>query len=177
MFDYVIVGGWSAGCVVAARLAEDPGTRVLLLEAGPDAGAIEEVRIPAAYSRLFRSQYDWNYVTVPQERAGVRPVYWPRGKVLGGSSAISAMIYVRGHRDDYDAWRSTYGCTGWGYNDLFPYFRRAEDNGRGARRAGRITPRGYPKSAPIESNMRSDQSRLRLDWCTAWKRQRKPSLW
>ena len=132
MFDYVIVGGGSAGCVVAARLAEDPGTRVLLLEAGPDAGAIEEVRIPAAYSRLFRSQYDWNYVTVPQERAGVRPVYWPRGKVLGGSSAISAMIYVRGHRDDYDAWRSTYGCVGWGYNDLFPYFRRAEDNGRGA---------------------------------------------
>ena len=75
MFDYVIVGGGSAGCVVAARLAEDPGTRVLLLEAGPDASAIEEVRIPAAYSRLFRSQYDWNYVTLPQERADVRPVY------------------------------------------------------------------------------------------------------
>ena len=131
MFDYVIVGGGSAGCVVAARLAEDPGTRVLLLEAGPDAGAVEEVRIPAAYSRLFRSQYDWNYVTLPQERADGRPVYWPRGKVLGGSSAISAMVYIRGNRDDYDAWRSTYGCTGWGYKDLFPYFRRAEDNSRG----------------------------------------------
>ena len=89
MFDYVIVGGGSAGCVVAARLAEDPGTRVLLLEAGPDAGAVEEVRVPAAYSRLFRSQYDWNYVTVPQERADARAVYWPRGRALGGSSAIT----------------------------------------------------------------------------------------
>ncbi len=131
MFDYVIVGGGSAGCVVAARLAEDPGARVLLLEAGPDASAVEEVRIPAVYSRLFRSQYDWNYVTLPQERADVRPIYWPRGKVLGGSSAISAMIYTRGNPDDYDSWRSTYGCAGWGFKDLFPYFRRAEDNSRG----------------------------------------------
>ncbi|HEY1819674.1 MAG TPA: FAD-dependent oxidoreductase [Trebonia sp.] len=130
MFDYVIVGGGSAGCVLAARLAEDPGTRVLLLEAGPDASGIDEVRVPAAYSRLFRSQYDWNYVTIPQERADARPVYWPRGKVLGGSSAMNAMIYTRGNRDDYDAWRGTYGCAGWGYNDLFPYFRRAEDNSR-----------------------------------------------
>jgi choline dehydrogenase len=130
VFDYVIVGGGSAGCVLAARLAEDPGTRVLLLEAGPDASGIDEVRVPAAYSRLFRSQYDWNYVTIPQERADARPVYWPRGKVLGGSSAMNAMIYTRGNRDDYDAWRGTYGCAGWGYNDLFPYFLRAEDNSR-----------------------------------------------
>ena len=132
MFDYVIVGGGSAGCVVAARLAEDPGTRVLLLEAGPDASAIEEVRIPAAYSRLFRSQYDWNYVTLPQERADVRPVYWPRGKVLGGSSAMNAMIYIRGNSADYDTWRDEYGCAGWGYKELLPYFLRAEDNARGA---------------------------------------------
>jgi choline dehydrogenase len=130
VFDYVIVGGGSAGCVVAARLAEDPGSRVLLLEAGPDASGIEEVRVPAAYSRLFRSQYDWDYVTLPQERSDARPVYWPRGKMLGGSSAIGAMTYIRGNRDDYDGWRSTYGCTGWGYNDLFPYFHRAEDNSR-----------------------------------------------
>jgi choline dehydrogenase len=130
VFDYVIAGGGSAGCVVAARLAEDPGTRVLLLEAGPDASAIEEVRIPAAYSRLFRSRYDWDYVTLPQERADVRPIYWPRGKMLGGSSAINAMIYTRGNPDDYDSWRGTYGCTGWGYKDLIPYFRRAEDNSR-----------------------------------------------
>ena len=131
MYDYVIVGGGSAGCVVAARLAEDPGTRVLLLEAGPVASDIEEVHVPAAYSRLFRSRYDWNYVTLPQERADARAVYWPRGKVLGGSSAINAMIYIRGNRNDYDTWRSTYGCSGWGHADLFPYFYRAEDNSRG----------------------------------------------
>jgi choline dehydrogenase len=131
VFDYVIVGGGSAGCVVAARLAEDPGTRVLLLEAGPDASAVEEVRVPAAYSRLFRSRYDWNYVTVPQERADGRPVYWPRGRLLGGSSAMNAMIYIRGNRADYDAWRDSHGCAGWGYQDLLPYFRRAEDNSRG----------------------------------------------
>jgi choline dehydrogenase-like flavoprotein len=131
VFDYVIVGGGSAGCVVAARLAEDPGARVLLLEAGPDGSAVDEVRVPAAYSRLFRSQYDWNYSTLPQERAAGRPVYWPRGKILGGSSAIDAMVYIRGNPGDYDAWRSTYGCVGWGYKDLIPYFRRAEDNERG----------------------------------------------
>ena len=131
MFDYVIVGGGSAGCVVAARLAEDPGVRVLLLEAGPDGSGVDEVRVPAAFSRLFRSQYDWNYVTLPQERADGRPVYWPRGKVLGGSSAINAMVYIRGNPDDYDLWRSSYGCAGWGYKDLVPYFRRAEDNERG----------------------------------------------
>ncbi len=130
MFDYVIVGGGSAGCVVAARLAEDPGTRVLLLEAGPDASAIDEVQVPAAFSRLFRSRYDWNYVTLPQERADGRPVYWPRGRLLGGSSAMNAMIYIRGNRVDYDAWRDDYGCAGWGFRELFPYFLRAEDNSR-----------------------------------------------
>jgi choline dehydrogenase len=131
VFDYVIVGGGSAGCVLAARLTENPGTRVLLLEAGPSPDA-EEIRIPAAYIRLFRSRYDWNYVTLPQERAGGRAVYWPRGRVLGGSSALNAMIYIRGNRLDYDAWRDDLGCTGWGYRELFPYFLRAEDNARGA---------------------------------------------
>jgi choline dehydrogenase-like flavoprotein len=130
-FDYVIVGGGSAGCVLARRLSEDPGTRVLLLEAGPPADAVE-IHIPAAMSRLYQSQYDWNYVTVPQERAGGRTVYWPRGRVLGGSSAVNAMIYIRGNRLDYDGWRDDFGCVGWGYRDLFPYFLRAEDNSRGA---------------------------------------------
>jgi choline dehydrogenase len=132
VFDYVIVGGGSAGCVVAARLAEDPGNRVLLLEAGPDADGVTEIRVPAAYSRLFRTRYDWNFVTLPQERADGRPVFWPRGKVLGGSSAMNAMIYIRGSRLDYDTWRDEYGCTGWGYKELLPYFLRAEDNARGA---------------------------------------------
>jgi choline dehydrogenase len=130
-FDYVIVGGGSAGCAVAARLAGDPGTRVLLLEAGPAAQGVPEISLPAGYPKLFRSRYDWNYVTLPQERAAGRPVYWPRGKVLGGSSAINAMIYLRGSRTDYDSWRDEYGCAGWGYQELFPYFLRAEDNERG----------------------------------------------
>jgi choline dehydrogenase len=132
VFDYVIVGGGSAGCVLAARLAEDPGTRVLLLEAGPSPDDVDEIHIPAAYNRLFRTKYDWNYVTLPQERADARPVYWPRGRVLGGSSAMNAMIYIRGNRLDYDAWRDDFGCTGWGFRELAPYFLRAEDNARGA---------------------------------------------
>ena len=131
VFDYVIVGGGSAGCVLAARLSEDPQVRVLLLEAGPAADA-DEIKIPAAMSRLHQSGYDWKYFTVPQERAQGRSVYWPRGRVLGGSSAINAMIYIRGNRYDYDTWRDEFGCAGWGYRDLLPYFRRAEDNSRGA---------------------------------------------
>jgi choline dehydrogenase len=131
VFDYVIVGGGSAGCVLAARLAEDPGVRVLLLEAGPDPDA-EEIRIPAAYSRLFQTRYDWNFVTLRQERADGRAVYWPRGRVLGGSSALNAMIYIRGNQADYDGWRDDFGCAGWGYRELLPYFLRAEDNQRGA---------------------------------------------
>jgi choline dehydrogenase len=133
VYDYVIVGGGSAGCVLAARLSEDPGTRVLLLEAGPEAQA-DEITIPAAVNRLFKTKYDWNYTTVPQERAADRPVYWPRGRVLGGSSSINAMIYIRGSRFDYDMWRDEFGCVGWGYRDLLPYFRRAESNSRGASR-------------------------------------------
>jgi choline dehydrogenase len=133
VYDYVIVGGGSAGCVLAARLSEDPGTRVLLVEAGPEARA-DEIAIPAALSRLFKTRYDWNYTTVPQERAGERAIYWPRGRVLGGSSAINAMIYIRGSRFDYDGWRDEFGCAGWGYRDLLPYFRRAEANSRGESR-------------------------------------------
>jgi choline dehydrogenase len=132
VFDYVIVGAGSAGCVLAARLAEDPGCRVLLIEAGPDAGQLADIRVPAAAGRLLRTRYDWNYRTLPQERAGARALYWPYGRLLGGSSAIGAMTYVRGSRLDFDGWRDEYGCTGWGYSDLLPYFLRAEDNARGA---------------------------------------------
>ncbi len=131
MYDYVIAGAGSAGCVLAARLTEDPATRVLLLEAGPPDDA-DQIHMPAALNLLFQSTYDWNYRTVPQERAAGRSIYWPRGRTLGGSSSINAMIYIRGSRYDYNTWRDEYGCEGWGYTDLLPYFLRAEGNSRGA---------------------------------------------
>jgi choline dehydrogenase-like flavoprotein len=131
VYDYVIAGAGSAGCVLAARLSENPAARVLLLEAGPPDDA-DEIHIPAALNLLFQSTFDWDFRTVPQDRAAGREIYWPRGRMLGGSSSMNAMIYIRGARHDYDTWRDEYGCTGWGYTDLMPYFRRAEDNSRGA---------------------------------------------
>ncbi len=131
MYDYVIVGAGSAGCVLASRLTENPSTRVLLLEAGPPDDA-DEIHIPAALNLLFQSTYDWDFRTVPQKRAAGRSIYWPRGRMLGGSSSMNAMIYIRGSRHDYDTWRDEYGCIGWGYSDLIPYFIRAESNSRGA---------------------------------------------
>jgi choline dehydrogenase-like flavoprotein len=133
VYDYVIVGAGSAGCVLASRLTENPSTRVLLLEAGPPDDA-DEIHIPAALNLLFQSTYDWDFRTVPQKRAAGRSIYWPRGRMLGGSSSMNAMIYIRGSRHDYDTWRDEYGCIGWGYSDLIPYFLRAESNSRGASR-------------------------------------------
>jgi choline dehydrogenase len=130
VYDYVIVGAGSAGCVLASRLTENPDIQVLLLEAGPPDDA-DEIHIPAALSSLFKTTYDWDYQTIPQQRAGDRSIYWPRGRVLGGSSSINAMIYIRGSRYDYETWRDEYGCEGWGYTDLLPYFLRAESNSRG----------------------------------------------
>jgi choline dehydrogenase len=129
-WDYVIVGAGSAGCVLAARLSEDPSVRVLLLEAG-DRDTAKEVAVPAAFSKLFQTRHDWNYRTEPDPATDSRPMYWPRGKMLGGSSSINAMIYIRGARSDFDGWRDG-GCEGWGYDDVLPYFTRSEDNTRGA---------------------------------------------
>ena len=131
MYDYVIVGAGSAGCVLANRLSEDPDVKVLLLEAGgPDTNDL--VHIPAAFSALYRTDQDWDHSTVWEPHINNRRVYLPRGKVLGGSSSINAMIYIRGNRADYDGWVTEDGCTGWGFDDLLPYFRKSEDNERGA---------------------------------------------
>jgi choline dehydrogenase-like flavoprotein len=130
-FDYVVVGAGSAGCVLAGRLTEDPDVRVLLLEAGGSDDLLE-VRMPAVPYRLFKTEHDWNYATAPEAELAGRRLYWPRGKLIGGSSSINAMLYVRGNRLDYDSWRDDYGCRGWGYDDLLPYFLRSEDQARGA---------------------------------------------
>lgn len=123
-YDYVVVGGGSAGCALAARLSEHRTTSVLLLEAG-DPDEKREIHIPAAFSELFKTEVDWEYYTEPQSELDDRELYWPRGRTLGGSSSMNAMIYVRGHPEDYDRWASL-GNEGWGYEDVLPYFRRGE---------------------------------------------------
>ena len=128
-FDYVIVGAGSAGGVLANRLSEDPGTSVLLLEAGGPADA-DEITIPSAFGSLFKTRWDWNYRTSEQKQLNSRPTYWPRMKALGGCSSMNAMIYIRGNRVDYDAWRDAHGAQGWGYDDVLPYFIKAEGNTR-----------------------------------------------
>jgi choline dehydrogenase len=128
-YDYVVVGAGSAGAVIAARLTEDPSTRVLLLEAGGPADA-DEITIPAAFAALFKTRWDWNYQTTEQKQLNTRRAYWPRMKALGGCSAMNAMIYIRGNHADYDAWRDQHGASGWGYDDVLPYFTKAEGNTR-----------------------------------------------
>ena len=130
MYDYIVIGAGSAGCVLAARLTERSDLSVLLIEAGP-ADRKREIHIPAAFSKLFRSDVDWNYETEPQAHLNGRRLYWPRGKVLGGSSSMNAMIYMRGARADYDAWRDI-GNAGWGFDDVLPLFKQGEHQERGA---------------------------------------------
>ena len=128
-FDFIIVGAGSAGCTLAGRLSEDPNVRVLLLEAGTAKEPLLS-RVPAAFSRLFRTRHDWAYETEPEPELAGRRLYIPRGKMLGGSGAMNAMIYIRGNPLDYDAWEKS-GARGWSYADVLPFFIRSEDQARG----------------------------------------------
>jgi choline dehydrogenase len=131
--DFIVVGAGSAGCAVAARLSEDPATRVVLLEAGGD-DKNRWIHIPLGFGKTFAdASVNWCYETEPDPGAAGRRVYWPRGKVLGGSSSINGMVYIRGQAEDFDHWRQL-GNAGWSFDDVLPYFRRAEDQVRGADR-------------------------------------------
>ena len=126
-FDNIVVGGGSAGCVLANRLSADPGTRVLLLEAGGKDNYIW-VKVPVGYLYCIGNpRTDWMYETEGEERLNGRSLKYPRGRVLGGCSSINGMIYMRGQAADYDGWQQM-GCTGWGWQDVLPWFRRAEDH-------------------------------------------------
>ena len=164
MYDYVIVGAGSAGCVLAARLSEDPDTSVLLLEAGPP-DSNQNIHVPLGYLQLARTEIDWDYASAPEPNCNGRRVSLPRGRVLGGSSSVNAMIYIRGNRRDYDEW----GVPGWTWEDLFPYFLKAEDNERvsatterpadlGAARHGRGDRR---RGRPARPGRRRGRLRLR----------------
>ena len=127
-YDYIIVGAGASGCAVAHRLSQDPDISVLLLEAGPkDSSPL--IHMPAGFTKLTGKNVNWCFKTVPQTHVNNREMHYPQGRTLGGSTSINAMIYIRGHRLDYDEWRDL-GCKGWGFDDVLPYFKRSENNER-----------------------------------------------
>ncbi|MEU6187851.1 GMC family oxidoreductase N-terminal domain-containing protein [Nocardia sp. NPDC047038] len=129
MYDYVVVGAGSAGSVLASRLSEDRRVQVAVIEAGPQDTA-DEIHLPVAFPSLFKSPLDWDYDTEPEAGLRFRRAYLPRGRVVGGSSSMNAMIYIRGARADYDGWAAG-GADGWSFDEVLPYFMKAEDNERG----------------------------------------------
>jgi choline dehydrogenase len=130
-FDYIVVGAGSAGCVIASRLSEDTGCSVLLLEAGGNDDHLY-IRMPLGFLKaMFDPRFAWGFMSEPEARLGGRPLWVPRGRILGGCSSINGMFYMRGHPRDFDEWQQL-GCAGWGYEDVLPYFRRSESSWRGA---------------------------------------------
>ena len=130
MYDYIIIGAGSAGCVLANRLSEDRSVKVLLLEAGPRDWH-PFIHMPAGLAKLVnRKGVNWDYDTAPEPQLHNRTLWWPRGKVLGGSSSINAMCYIRGVPKDYDEWGQL--ASGWDWDNVLPYFKRSEGNSRGA---------------------------------------------
>ena len=124
-FDFVVVGAGSAGCVLAHRLSEDGGSRVLVLEAGVRDDSMF-IHLPLGVGKVWNDpRFNWSYMSDPEPNLGGRRIFHPRGKVLGGGSSINMMAYVRGHRGDFDRWRQT-GLGGWSYDDVLPYFKRSE---------------------------------------------------
>ncbi len=127
-YDYIVVGAGAAGCVVANRLSEDPNVNVLLLEAGgKDSSPL--IHMPAGFTKLVGEKVNWGFSTSPQKHVNQRAMHYPQGRTLGGSTSINAMIYIRGHRLDYDEWRDM-GNEGWGYDGVLPYFKKSENNER-----------------------------------------------
>jgi choline dehydrogenase len=148
-FDYIIVGAGSAGCVLANRLSSDPSVRVAVVEAGPRDRSLN-IRIPPAFPKLFHTKYDWDLATTAQPELKARELYWPRGKTLGGSSSLNAMMWVRGAQADYDSWPA-----GWSYAEVLPYLRRAEN------RVGSNRGEVYGVGGPLYVEELRDPSPLR----------------
>ncbi|MEO1612841.1 MAG: GMC family oxidoreductase N-terminal domain-containing protein, partial [Pseudomonadota bacterium] len=130
-FDYVICGAGSAGCVLAARLTEDPDVSVLLIEAGGPEEGVQTIETPLLLLENWNTEYDYAYFTAPQKHCNGRKIHWPRGRVVGGSGSINGMLYVRGHASDYDNW-AYMGNPGWDYESVLPYFKKSEDFEGGA---------------------------------------------
>jgi choline dehydrogenase len=157
-YDYLIVGAGSAGCAVAGRLSEDPDARVAVIEAGPPSSG-RLFQIPGLFARQLKSFYDWDFETEPEPWLGRRRAYLPRGRVVGGSSAINTMLYVRGNRADYDHWAEV-GATGWAYDDVLPFFVMSEDNERGA-------DAFHGSGGPLRVSDARSVDPLLLDWVAA----------